>query len=109
MDEKEKIMTDNLNKSIRARIDGKIIVAVISNDSGFETLSKNPFYKKFFLRHVKAKNDLLGLSFDFAIRINNPGCVVEEGVFEKIRERGCFIYNKAYLYEFAKNINDEYN
>jgi len=97
-------MADNLRKSVEAMRQGKIIVAVMSNDAGFEKLVNNPLYSKFFLRHVKTKADLLGLNLDFGIITHNPGMELEDGTIEKISERGKFIYNKAYLFELAKEL-----
>ena len=83
-------------------LDNKIQVGVISNVEGFEKLKLDPLYSKFFLRHFQTKQDVFG-SIDLVIRINNPG-MIDEGATEAVRMGGLMIWNKAALYEWAKEL-----
>ena len=85
-------------------LDDKIQVGVISNVDGFEKLKSNPLYSKFFLRHFQTKQDVSG-HIDLVIKINNLG-MIDEGATEAVRARGLMIWNKAALYEWAKEMED---
>ncbi len=82
----------------------KIQVGVISNQHGFDKLKGNPLYSKFNLKHLQKAKDVTG-RFDLVIKINNPG-MVDEGATEAVRMRGLMIWNKAALYEWAKELED---
>jgi hypothetical protein len=43
--------------------------------------------------------------FDLVIKMNNPG-MVDEGASEAVRAIGLMIWNKAALYEWAKELQD---
>lgn len=82
----------------------KIQVGVISNQHGFDKLKENPLYSKFNLKHLQNAKDVTG-GFDLVIRINNPG-MIDEGATEAVRANGLMIWNKAALYEWAKELED---
>lgn len=83
----------------------KIQVGVISNQHGFDKLKENPLYSKFNLKHLQRVEDVVG-EFDLVIKINNPG-MVDEGASEAVRAIGLMIWNKAALYEWAKELESE--
>ena len=83
----------------------KIEVGVISSIQGFEKLKQNPLYRKFNLRHLQKNEDVAG-EFHLVIKINNPG-MIDEGVSEVVRAIGLMIWNKAALYEWAKELESE--
>ena len=82
---------------------GKIQVGVISNQQGFEKLKENPLYQRFNLKHLQRIEDVVG-EFDIVIKINNPG-MIDEGATEAVRALGLMIWNKATLYEWAKELS----
>ncbi len=81
----------------------KIQVGVISNQQGFEKLKENSLYSRFNLKHLQKAQDVIG-NFDLVIKINNPG-MVDEGATEAVRALGLMIWNKAALYEWAKELS----
>lgn len=103
--ELDKTVTANMEATNKAHLEGKIICAVISSDEAFGKLKSNPFYSKFLLKHCKIKDDLSGLAVDIAISIRVPNGNEEDGVCDELRNRGLMIWNKAYLYELAKELN----
>jgi hypothetical protein len=82
----------------------QIQVGIISNQQGFEKLKQNPLYQKFNLKHLQKAQDVVG-GFDLVIRINNPG-MIDEGATEAVRAMGLMIWNKAALYEWAKELQN---
>lgn len=82
----------------------QIQVGVISNQHGFDKLKESTLYKKFNLKHLQNAQDVVG-GFDLVIKINNPG-MVDEGATEAVRAMGLMIWNKAALYEWAKELED---
>jgi hypothetical protein len=82
----------------------QIQVGIISNQQGFEKLKQNPLYQKFNLKHLQKAKDVIG-RFDLVIKIKNPG-MVDEGATEAVRAMGLMIWNKAALYEWAKELQD---
>jgi len=82
----------------------KIKVGVISNIEGFKKLKSSPLYRKFHLCHLQRIEDVAG-EFDLVIKINNPG-MIDEGASDAVREMGLMIWNKAALYEWAKELEE---
>lgn len=81
----------------------KIQVGVISNQQGFEKLKENSLCRIFNFKHLQRVEDVVG-GFDLVIKINNPG-MIDEGATEAVRALGLMIYNKATLYEWAKELS----
>lgn len=102
--ELDKTITANMEATNKAHLEGKIICAVISSDEAFGKLKSNPLYSKFLLKHCKTKDDLAGLAVDIAISIRTPNGNEEDGAYDELRNRGLMVWNKAYLYELAKQI-----
>ena len=94
---------DNANESMKAINSGKIPVAVISNKQGFEKLKSNPLYERFYLKHCQTRLDAVGFLCELVVKINNPG-MVDDGASEVLKKEGNYIWNKAALYELAKEI-----
>lgn len=82
----------------------KTRVGVISNKHGFLKLKENPLYDKFNLVHLQSKNDVVG-DFELVIKIHNPG-MIDDGASEAVRSKRMMIYNKAALYEWAKEMQE---
>jgi hypothetical protein len=98
-----KAWIDNANESMKAINSGKIPVAVISNKQGFEKLKSNPLYERFYLKHCQTKLDAVGFLCELVVKTNNPG-MIDDGASKVLKEQGNYIWNKAALYEWAKEI-----
>jgi len=99
----EQAWINNANESMKAINSGKIPVAVISNKQGFEKLKSNPLYERFYLKHCQTRFDAAGFFCELVVKINNPG-MVDDGASEVLKKEGNYIWNKAALYEWAKEI-----
>lgn len=83
----------------------KIPVGVISLEATYMKLVEdkklNPF---FYFVWLQSTHDVEGIDVDFAVLIQGKDFVFDESIIERLRSKKKQIYNKAALFEFAKEL-----